>query len=226
MPPLTQRQTADVHIVLLEQIVCEKPDRHAAENRRCQLLAPDALLQVGEWTDRAVLPCHQFSIEHHAIGQGCGGSDDFRKSRGDQVLAARPDKTFALAPDELAAYAVPLPFGEPRGALAESGRAVIERRGEVERVGRRGIRVGRLCGSQRFPELRAGTPLAHHPSRNIRPRDIQHFGERTHDEQLRYTDTQLTGQKLVEQEAFAVRQRAPPVEDGCLLLLLACGTQR
>ena len=64
-----QRQLANVHVILLEQVVREEAHRHALENRRRELLAADALLQLRERPHGAVAPRHQLAIEHDAVGQ-------------------------------------------------------------------------------------------------------------------------------------------------------------
>src|SRR5262249_46128231 len=126
-PALLQRQRADIRAILLQQIVREESHGHALENRRAELLAADALLQIRERPNRAVAPCDELAIEHNAIRQRGRRAHHFGEALGHDVLTARPNETLPIATNELPANTIPLPLDLPTRPLAQCRDVTLQR---------------------------------------------------------------------------------------------------
>ena len=140
-----RRSAADVHAVILEDVVGHEDDGHRARELRDLLLPADALLQRRERQRPLVAKGEDLAVEHRAVGQARRRRGDLGKAVRDQLLAARPQVHDAAALDELRADAVPLPFDQPlRGSPRRLDR-ILERRREEERVRPRRSSSVRSC---------------------------------------------------------------------------------
>ena len=183
-----------------------------AHDLRDLLLPADALLQRGERHRPAVAEGQHLAVEHGAVGQVRRGRGDFRKAMRDQLLAARPQPRLAARRIELRADAVPFPFDQPVGAIAERLGRPLERRrrGRTDRAATGPRR--RLAGATRLCEpLRRRRPVAHQcaPRSSSAPRPPR-SASAPHDQRLRHADAELAGEQLVEEEALARGSPQPP----------------
>ena len=86
----------------------------------------------------AVAPGEQFAVDHGIATQTRCGAFDFRETSVETFLAARPQRNAIAAPDQLQTNAVPFPFENPVGDVAERFRhRRVARREKTETVATR-----------------------------------------------------------------------------------------
>jgi hypothetical protein len=125
---LLQRTHAPVFAFELEQVVDEHAHRRFRERLRPRLAAVDARLQHCERQGRiALAPREQLAIEHAVARQCERRGFNLGKTSIEALLAARPQRDLMLAPDQLQADAIPLPFQLPVVDVAQRFRSTFQR---------------------------------------------------------------------------------------------------
>jgi hypothetical protein len=210
------RQGAQVDAVQFEQVVAAQHRRQFGQQFGGQGLAADALLQIGERRrhGRIGLPNQHFAIEHHPVWQT--RCRQFREPLGDQVFAARPQETLAIASHELRADAVVLPFHDPVRRLAQARRFSRQLMRQEERVrlpASQFVFFGRLLGDQLQEagcrRFHAPVGPAHQALGNEFTVHRRNRRQRACDQQARDAHAEPAANQLDEQEALAPIQFVP-----------------
>ena len=216
--PLLQRALAQVFARQFQQVV----GHHA---RRCggQCLGPgleplDARLQRGKrhWQGLFGLPGQQLAIDDGAVRQLQCGVFDFGETSIQTLFAARPQRRFAGAANQLQADAVPFPFQQPVVDGAQRVDLRFQRRCQKERIGLLAVAGQFFAGQQVCKIGGMRPPTAEHALRNARDIHPRQFGQRLLHEPLRHPNPQCAGQQLVEHQPLVEGQAAPRLHDAGL----------
>ncbi len=210
-PAFHQRALAPVLAGMLQQVVGQHPDRGGRQRLRARLAALDAGLQCGERLRLVglALPGQQLAVDH-AVGRKRGGGGlDLGKPPVQPLLAARPQRHLAVAPDQLQPDAVPLPLQQPLADSAQRRGVLLKRRGQEERVRLLAV-AGQLVGRKQLrQEPRRRLPFAQHALRDPGDVHTRHLRQRLLHGALGHADAQRARQQLVERQALVEAEHAP-----------------
>ena len=131
---LIERPSTDILPVVLEQVVRHHDDRHLGQDCAAHRLAADPPLELSERKSAIVLPGEDLAVDDGAFGKSVADSGKLGITLGDQLLTARPEEGLPAAPDELAADAVPLPFGLPLRSITQFLEWLVQRISQEEGI--------------------------------------------------------------------------------------------
>ena len=228
LAPQLLRQGAQVHAVLLQQVIGHEAHRRLRQDPFCQLLAGDALLQQGEGGGLVLprQPGQHLAVQHRAFRQPTQRGLNLGKALGHQFLAARPDPHLAGTAHHLGADAVVLPLHQPVGHRAQGGvrRCLRQRVRQEEGVGVAGVQRGRpVLRHQGLEALCAGrvprVGVAHHALGHGLGVDTAALGQRALHQQLADPDAKAAADQFHQQEsALGVQLVEGGAQARCLLL--------
>ena len=211
--PFAQRPLAQVFAVEFQQVVGDHLRGMFAQRFRARFQPLDARLQRSERGRRVGIgvPNQQLAVEHRIARQSSRSALDFGKTAVEAFFAARPQRQIVIAPDQLQADAVPLPFKQPVVDVAQRCGLRFQRRRQKKRIRLRAIAGQRFAAQQIAQEGLIRRPLAQHPLREQRDVDARQFGQRLLHQPLRYAHPQRAGEQFVEHQTLLAIEMAPAV---------------